>query len=202
MKKIAVVDSHHPHYTLVCDFANQVYEDTLGAGTRQPPHTFIVAIEGSTVYGCIGINTQVTSNLFLNDPRFQRAIQAYPEGTTVGEQNILAVKGFTKGIPILINAAAEYARRQHIQKIAFAGIRMSCRLVTQLGFEVTVLGPTEASVFSAVERTKYAYWLQHYQPLSCILATNRTAEQHQSGNQRFAHRAHFDPQLQSILQSG
>lgn len=195
MKHIQITTPDSALYTDACQFADRVYKDTIHAGIRNPPNTLIVATEHNTIFGCIGINPTVTTSLFVNDRHYQDFVDTLPRDTRIGEQNIFAIDRFPAGIQVLLTAAISYARSIHLDKIAFAGIAVSCRTIEQLGYTVTVLGNTSPDVFSETERHKYAYWLTMHQPLSCIIDTEKTEDICHAVATRFAHKAHFAPEL-------
>lgn len=148
----------------------------------------IMATENGRVCGCVGLSSTVSSGLFLNDGRFYEIIKNLPQGTRIAEQNILAVRKFPAGIPLLISTVVAFARSIGIQKIAFAGIPASCKAVQQLGYQVTVLGKTELRVFSEEEKIKYRFWLERYRPVSSILDTEDSHKICQSALLRFSKR--------------
>lgn len=199
MKKIEIYLPTHPQYQQVYDFANAVYKQTIFAEARTPPDVFITVVDNDNIYGCIGLNTDVTSSLFQNDTRFEKAVRKYAPSIHIGEQNIFAVQHFPAGIPLLFAAVGAYAHYINIQKIAFAGIPMSCKAVSQLGFNVQTIGETPLSVFTDEEQKKYRYWLEHFRPLSCILDTRNAPYICQKVMQRFSRKAELSSALQSCI---
>jgi len=173
MKTIDIITPEHVSYQPVCEFANTVYQDTLRATTRTPPEILFAALENNNVFGCVGLSASVSSSMFLNDERYKKALQGYPSDIHIGEQNILAVRQFPAGIPLLIASGSAYAHQLGIQKIAFAGIEVSCKAIKRLGFDLTVVGEVLPSTFSVEERIKYALWLERHRPISCILDTTK-----------------------------
>lgn len=195
MKMLSVIAHDHSRFSEVCDFANAIYQENLGAGTRVPPDILIAMLDDSQVYGCIGLNLRISSSLFLNDPRFVQLQETFPKGIQVGEQSIFAVRGCAIAVPLLISAVAALAHQMHIHKIAYAGIAVSNKTVRKLGFSIQVLGHTQASVFSEEERTKYLYWIKHYKPVSCILDTEHSLPIYKTVMNRFAQKAKPDATL-------
>lgn len=199
MKTIEIVTTNHTYYREVCDFANKVYEETIGASARKPPNTLFAALENGKVHGCIGLSNSVSSDIFLNDTRFWDKLESYSQSTQVAEQNIFAVKQFPAGIPLLITVTCAYAEVQGIQKIAFAGTSVFCKIVTELGFGVTILGKTEPSVLSEEDRVKYAFWLERHHPVSCILDTANATLTLEKLMKRFSNKAQLAFELKPCV---
>lgn len=199
MKTIELVTTGDSHYDATCRFANDVYKGTIGASTRPPPDTFIVALDGDVVHGCIGLSSKVTSSTFLNDERYQKLRKTIPPHVQIGEQNILAVSKFCTGLPVLIAAESAYAQSIGISKIAFTGIAVSCKAVVQMGFDVTVLGETPISVFSDEEKLKYSCWLEENHPLSCVLDTGNASDICKNVLHRFSRKVRLSYELESCL---
>ncbi|MCA9354807.1 MAG: thermostable hemolysin [Candidatus Kaiserbacteria bacterium] len=199
MKSLELITPEHAQHKQVVSFVNSVYERTLHVSARNPPETLLAAIEGENVFGCIGFNHSVQWHFFKDDPRYQRAVSMFPSDTRIGEQSMLAISGFPAGVPLLFSALAAYAEHVGIQKIVFAGIGVSCRTVEQLGFSVDVLGPTAEAVTSPQDRAHYAYWLEQFQPQTCILDTTRAQDVYHNVAGRFTRKAHLAPSLQAQL---
>ena len=197
MKVIEIVTAEHPRYREVCQFANDVYRETIGAQIRTTlPDTLIAATEGQQICGCIGFNHQVSTSLFLNDERYQEAIRYFPPGTKIAEHNTLAVRHFPAGISLLIAAFIAYARSLCIHKVAFAGIDASYKSVVRLGIDVQVLGPTRLECFPKEEQEMYRHWHTLYKPTSCILDTAGVETAYAQTVNRFARKAYVKPSLQ------
>lgn len=199
MKTIKLVRPGHYLYVRTCEFANDVYLRSLHATTREPPESFVVAEENGTICGCIGLNRTVSSDLFLNDSRYQAFRKSCAPRIKIAEQNIFAIDRFPVGVPALIAAVAAYGRLIGSDMIAFAGIGVSCKTVSSLGYDTVTLGPTPADVFSAEDLKKYAYWLEHFRPVSCILSTARAVDICAATIERFKRQVALEPELAEML---
>ena len=102
---------------------------------------------------------------------------------------MFATKNFPAGILLLISSLAAYTRQIGIEKIVFAGIGVSYKTITQLGYDVEILGPTEAAITREADRKRYGYWLQQFNPQTCIIDTTGASEIHHGVCQRFLRKA-------------
>lgn len=191
MKYLEIIKRHDSAYQAACDFSNQIYLDRLGSPIRRPPDVLVAIVDNGLIQGCIGLDLQVNSSLFVNDLRFLNYTRKIKAEAVIAEQNIFAVDRLPSAIPVLISAITAYAESLSIDMIAFAGIPMSCKTVQRLGYELVILGPTDIELIDHKERWVFKNWIETYQPNSCLLYTNNASAILDATLERFSKK--FDP---------
>lgn len=171
MKIVELYTAADPGYKETCQFAERIYADQLSFTITHFPEYFFAIRDEDVIAGCIGLNSKLTSPLFLNDQNVQRVISESDPKTLFCEQSIFALDNYSLGVPILISVVTEYAFSLGIDKLVYAGIDVSRRTIAHLGFLVTECGPVDLSTLPPAERGKYELWKRTQNPVTCILDT-------------------------------
>lgn len=176
MINITRVTIDQPLYGQVWDFAHREYISRLSADVLHKPHQFFAAMVEDQVVGCLGLNDNVVSSIFLNDLRFQRLQHSWKPGVRAIDQSFFTVTGYTIAVPALIAVAAAHSECIGISKIAYAGIDVSCRTIDRLGLEVTNLGPANLKLVSEEMQQVMSVWHKQFNPVVCVMDTHGARE--------------------------
>jgi len=202
MKRINVYQPNDPEYASVCSFAQRIYTDKLSINISHFPDLLFTIREDSRIVGCMGLNTSLTFDLFLNDKRVQSARAAYEPWVNIGEQSVFAIENFSMGVPLLISVVAEYARIIGIHKIIYAAIGVSRRTIERLGFTVAEYGLVDMNALCSSDRGNYERWYETHSPLLCVLDTANTMCISENILFQFSNRARLDGKLAQHIHLG
>ena len=133
----------------------------------------------------MGLNTTLRFPPFIHDKRFIDMKTSLGQKTVFGEQSVLALDGYSIGLPVLISAVSMYAHHIGIQQVVYAAIAVSQKSIKALGFHTRVCGEVDVNSFPKRERHLYAHWLKH-KPLTCMLSTSNAPCIYTSQMKRFA----------------
>jgi len=201
MKTIELYQQKDPQYAAVCTFAQRVYQQQLSFCITHFPEYFFALRDGVQIVGCIGLNSELSSPLFLNDKRVRAVMQELPPSTRFCEQSIFALDHYSLGVPVLIAAITEYAQALGIDKLVYAGIDVSRRTIAHLGFPVIECGSVDLCVLPQEERKKYELWNTTQHPVTCMLDTTNAPAIAYATLKRHAHRIQKSEKLSASLLS-
>ncbi|MFT7506913.1 MAG: hypothetical protein ACI92I_000049 [Acidimicrobiales bacterium] len=171
MKKIELFGSDSAGYPAVSTFAQEIYWSKLSFSLNHFPELFFAITEDDHILGCMGLNTNVRSPLFLNNFYFKQYTANQGKNIKISEQSVLALNRYSLGLPILISVTAAYAHSIDIQRIVYAGIDVSCKAIESLGYQVTKCGQVDLGTLPHQEQKNYIPWRETYNPEIYILDT-------------------------------
>jgi len=170
-KELSIFSRNTSGYKKVCNFAKRVYAEKLDFNLNHFPEVFISVHDRNRIYGCIGLNVEVESILFTENPSFNSAQTALPVNTHCCEQSVLVIDGLSRMLPLLIATAAHLAGIYGAQKVAFAGICASMHAIEKIGCAVEEVGPVTLDMMPSAQRVNYEKWHQENEPNIYLLDT-------------------------------
>lgn len=177
MKTLEYYVAGESGYDRAADFAAKIYREKLDFHLTHFPEFLFAIEEDGVVFGVIGLNRDIHNTLFTKDAPLMSTLAAKESSMGhLGEQSILAVDGCAIGLGMLIATFGEYAYYRGIKGIVFAGIDVSLRAITHLGFHTTILSPADSRVLPIDEQKNYAKWFSLYTPIVAILQTSEAPE--------------------------
>lgn len=176
MKNIELYRRSDASYGEVCAFASDIYRRQLAFDIANFPEYFLALRDEAGITGCVGLNSTLSSALFLNDERIVKARRKLGSDVQVCEQSIFALEHYAAGIPILIACVAEYAGSLGARKLVYAGSPTFRKVIERIGFDVSEWGSVDLSVLPSSQRQKYELWNQTQHPVVCMLDTANAAD--------------------------
>ncbi|MFC1802000.1 hypothetical protein ACFLY7_00970 [Patescibacteria group bacterium] len=172
MKIIEIFREEEIGYNEICDFADKIYLRELNFKITKFPEFLFAVKEDGIVLGCIGLNKSINCSLFKRDERFIEFLKENDE-FSFGEQSILALeKNNSVALTPLITIMFEYAYHIGINKLTFAGIDVSIRVIKKAGFNICEYGLANQETLLKYEKDNFSKWFRLYNPVLCILNTS------------------------------
>lgn len=197
MLKIEVFTPSDCGYEAACSFAHRVYKKELAFNLVEYPQLLFVISNNQEIQGCMGLNTRITFPAFLNNANFNTMVTSN-KSHTLGEQSILAVQRHNLGLPLLISVVVQYAKSIGIEKIAYAGIPVSQKTISHLGFKVATCGMVDIACFPREQQHLYAQWMT-LNPVVYLLDTSSACTIFSATHQKFSKKIKIGARLQQAF---
>lgn len=199
MKSFSFTRRGEPDHDAAGAFAARVYREELAFDLRSLPDVFFVLRSNGAVVGCIGCNHDLHCPLFRFDPRVREFLNGIWAGRTVIEQSVLAVSKSPIALPLLVSAVSSYAHYAGADGLLFAGIEVSTRTVSKLGFALERIGIADKRVIPPEELPNYELWFTLHDPILFLLRTDTAPEHCRAAFQKFGRGITVDPIAATVL---